>query len=181
MAEIIMVAGGSRSGKSKFAEEMLSDYTEIAYVATLQTLDSEMKERAALHRKRRPDSWQTIEEYYNLAEAIDKVAEKTEAVLIDCFTGLLSNLLLKESENCEKINGKMLDQLLGILDNDLYALRESRLEKIVIVTNEVGCGVIPTSNLGRAFADLQGWGNQLLAKKASEVYLLRFGISERIK
>lgn len=181
MAELIMVAGGSRSGKSAFAQGLLNDFTDVTYVATLQNLDHEMDERIKLHQQNRPQNWQTIEEFYDLGKIIGKISKNTNVVLIDCYTGFLSNLLLKESENTEKITHKELENILGFVDNNLRLLSESQIEKIIIVTNETGCGVIPAFELGRVFADLQGWANQKLALYSNEVYFLEFGIARRIK
>jgi adenosylcobinamide kinase / adenosylcobinamide-phosphate guanylyltransferase len=194
MARIVMVAGGSRSGKSAVAEARLAGCGRAAYVATFEVLDEEIAARVAAHRARRPAHWQTIEAPHDLVAGLGEVAGDAGGVLVDCLTGFLSNRLLaaehaacaggaeaKDATGPEAVRAVDLSPLLAEVDRFLDAARAHPANEIVVVTNEVGCGVVPPSELGRRFRDLQGWANQRLAAAADEVFLVRFGISERLK
>ncbi|MHC4885449.1 MAG: bifunctional adenosylcobinamide kinase/adenosylcobinamide-phosphate guanylyltransferase [Planctomycetota bacterium] len=180
MADLIMVAGGSRSGKSAVAEALLDGFERLAYIATLEILDEEMRERVALHRSRRSSAWQTVEAPHYLERAIRDLPP-CEGVLLDCLTGWLSNRLLAEEQACAEGERVALDGILEELDGVLRAVVESPVKRLVVVTNEVGSGVVPPSSLGRRFRDLQGWANQRLAAAAERVLLVQFGLVSELK
>lgn len=173
-----LVTGGARSGKSTFAESLMEGYGEVCYIATARPSDDEeMKERIAKHRARRPDHWHTLEDDRNLASNIPAA----DAILLDCVTVLLSNYLFDigeelTEESIQKVQDEVKEELMLLSD----CCKKEDME-LVIVTNEVGSGIVPMHPLSRAFRDIQGRVNQFLASRAEEVYLVVSGIPVKIK
>jgi len=168
--QIILITGGARSGKSKYAEERAAGLgPRRLYVATAEAKDDEMAHRIAAHQKRRGSAWTTVEEPVQLAETLLAGGGRTDCALVDCLTLWLSNLILRDDESVEeKIEN--LVQTLPRLDFS-----------VVFVTNEVGAGIVPDNPLARRFRDLAGWTNQRLAALAHEVVLMVAGIPMIIK
>jgi len=168
--QIILITGGARSGKSKYAEERAAGLgPRRLYVATAEAKDDEMAQRIAAHQKRRGSAWTTVEEPVQLAETLLAGGGRTDCALVDCLTLWLSNLILRDDESVEeKIEN--LVQTLPRLDFS-----------VVFVTNEVGAGIVPDNPLARRFRDLAGWTNQRLAALAHEVVLMVAGIPMIIK
>ena len=168
---IILVTGGARSGKSQYAEQRARDLGDRrVYVATAEAKDDEMSERIAAHQKRRGDEWTTIEEPVELAAALLAQRGRTDCALVDCLTFWLSNLLLRRDEKYAQEKCAELVQALPQLDFH-----------VVLVTNEVGWGIVPDNPLGRQFRDLAGWANQRIAAAANEVVLTVAGVPMIIK
>ena len=188
MAKIILILGGARSGKSVFAEEIAKKYNDVAYIATAEVKDDEMRERIQIHRARRPHTWKTIEAPYNVDKAVSDLTGKVGLVFIDCITLYISNMLLHaevtNSTNSADIETKNLKnrqaQILVEIDKLSQACRESKSD-VIIVSNEVGLGIVPDNALSRAFRDIAGNANQILADEADEVYFMVAGIAQRIK
>jgi len=168
----IFITGGARSGKSSFAEKLAKGATgKRAYLATAQALDPEMAARIEEHRKNRGTSWDTFEEPLAVADLLRKLDGRYQLVLLDCLTLWLSNVIARSAEN-----GAVLaraDELLEVLSGFAGTA--------VIVSNEVGLGIVPENALARRFRDLAGIINQRMAKAADEVYFLASGIPMRIK
>ena len=194
MAKIVLVTGGARSGKSAFAEDQLADREEVCYIATglPRGEDPEWQERIRLHQERRPASWTTQEQYAGLA---DWLREQSHPVyLLDCATLLTSNRLFDliaqhypdKLELTEEYFLSRQEQsfLLQLLEEEwqelLSAIRQTNAE-CWIVTDEVGLGIVPETRLGRFFRDVQGKINQLIAKEASEAYLVICGLAQQLK
>ncbi len=194
MAKIVLVTGGARSGKSAFAEEQLADRERVCYIATglPRGEDPEWQERIRLHQERRPASWMTQEQYAGLA---DWLREQSHPVyLLDCATLLTSNRLFDLiaqhfPDKLELTEENFLSRqeqsfLLQLLEEEwqelLSAIRQTDAE-CWIVTDEVGLGIVPETRLGRFFRDVQGKINQLIAKEASEVYLVICGLAQQLK
>ena len=194
MAKIVLVTGGSRSGKSAFAEERLADRERVCYIATglPRGEDPEWQERIRLHQERRPASWTTQEQYAGLA---DWLREQSYPVyLLDCATLLTSNRLFDliaqhSPDKLELTEENFLSRqeqsfLLQLLEEEwqelLSTIRQTDAE-CWIVTDEVGLGIIPETRLGRFFRDVQGKINQLIAKEASEAYLVICGLAQQLK
>lgn len=182
---IRLIMGGTRSGKSSFAERIANSIggSDVIYLATAEIRDEEMKKRVKRHRQDRPASWQTIEEPYQVSKVLENVPRKS-VVLLDCITVLISNLLLRgeavdKDQNDFKIEGKEID-ILSELESVIKAAQENKLE-LIMVTNEVGLGLVPTYKLGREYRDISGKANHYLAQKADEVYLLSAGLAIEIK
>lgn len=177
-SKLIVVTGGTRSGKSLFAEEYLTSCSgRKAYVATAQILDEEMKERVAEHRRRRPEDWQTLEISSGLSAAFPAVLEQADAVLVDCLTLYLSNYLFAhETAGDEEI----LQGALQEMENIVGAVRQTADKTVIFVTNELGCGIVPMSRISRLYRDVVGKVNQYAAGQADEVYWTVCGIPVEI-
>lgn len=183
---IIFVTGGARSGKSKFAEEMAkrSEKRSI-YIATAQALDEEMAHRIALHRQRRPPEWITIEEPLYVSRALKNINDNKHlagfgTVLLDCLALLVSNWLpLKKAEDPATWEGLRKDLLSEI--KAMINEAERMNKRIIVVSNEVGLGIVPEYPLGRLYRDLLGQVNQMVAAAADEVYFMVSGIPLKIK
>jgi len=172
MAEITLILGGARSGKSNYALEEADKYgKKVAFVATCTPCDEEMAERIRLHKSRRPAHWKTFEEPRALAALLDKIGAQFDAVVIDCLTLFESNLL-SDGLSDEAVEKEIC--------NMLKALRSARC-KSIIISNEVGLGVVPQNQLARRFRDLAGRLNQLVAKEADEVFFMASGIPITMK
>lgn len=166
---ITLVLGGARSGKSRFAEaaadQWLSDNPgcDRVYVATAQIFDEEMRERVAKHKHQRGDNWRTIEEPMALADTLSHEAHPNRFILVDCLTLWLSNQLLAESDT---------DDAVATLCKTLASLEGN----IMIVSNEVGLGIVPDNPLARRFRDIAGFANQEVAKVADKVVFIAAGL-----
>jgi adenosylcobinamide kinase / adenosylcobinamide-phosphate guanylyltransferase len=172
---LTLITGGARSGKSRHAQSLCANVARVAYVATGINCDDEMRKRIRKHRDARPASWQTIEEPLELSAAVSRHAPENDIVLIDCLTLWLSNFCWhwRESE---------VEEIEQAVANELNAVIETAIgSHLIIVTNEVGSGVVPESRVGRYFRDLQGFANQQIAEAADSVYLAVAGIAIRIK
>ena len=172
---LIVVLGGVRSGKSAYAQSLLSG--QVVYVATAPTdpNDPEMVERIARHRAGRPSHWKTVEAPLDLVEAVRSAEPRDAAVLVDCVTLWISNLLY-EHRGLDRTERERLIVGSARAFGELGQERE-----IVAVTNEVGSGLVPETEVGREFRDLQGRVNQILAGVASRVVLMTAGIPLAIK
>jgi adenosylcobinamide kinase / adenosylcobinamide-phosphate guanylyltransferase len=169
--QIILVTGGARSGKSKYAEQRSGELgSRRLYVATAEAKDEEMAQRIAEHKKRRGDNWVTIEEPMTLSSALLAERGRTDCALVDCLTIWLSNLLLHRDANFAEDRVEELVETLPHLDFHL-----------VLVTNEVGLGIVPDNPLARQFRDLAGWANQQIATVANGVILMVAGVPMVVK
>ena len=194
MGKIVLVAGGARSGKSSFAESKLLQKEGVCYIATglVMKEDPEWQERVKLHQERRPQSWDTLEQYRDLATWIEQ--DDHGDYLVDCATMLTTNRLfdlvnewypekgyLSDEQFLSKAEqARILEAMEAEWSQILSAMKE-RQATFWIVTNEVGLGIVPDTRLGRYFRDLQGRVNQLIAKEASEVYLVICGLAQQLK
>jgi adenosylcobinamide kinase/adenosylcobinamide-phosphate guanylyltransferase len=185
---LILVTGGARSGKSKFAEKYTMHLaTDAVYIATAQIYDEEMKYRMELHQKRREASdynWQTIVEPYELASLLCKLNEREKApfVLVDCLTLWLTNWLLQGlgEQKLEQALPRLQQLLEELLQQYKQALTEYR-GTVIMVTNEVGAGIVPEYPLGRVFRDWAGMMNQQIAELCDQVFLVTAGIPLELK
>jgi len=160
--KLTLVLGGARSGKSRYAESLITALPPPwIYVATAESGDEEMAARIESHRQRRDAQWRTIEAPRELAKALSACGD--EPVLVDCLTLWLSNLMLAEA-NIEKE--------IAQLEKALMSARA----RLVLVANEVGSGIVPSYPLGRRFRDLQGTLNQRIAASAERVILMVAGL-----
>jgi adenosylcobinamide kinase/adenosylcobinamide-phosphate guanylyltransferase len=159
-----LVLGGARSGKSTFAERLVCDSgLGRVYLATGEAGDTEMRERIARHRERRGGNWHVVEEPLALAETLAREARADRAVLVDCLTLWLSNLM-HAGRDIEAETGR------------LSAVLRSASGMLVLVSNEVGLGLVPETPLGRAFRDAQGRLNQAIAALADNVVFVAAGL-----
>lgn len=177
---IVLVTGGARSGKSTFAEEKVKSYGEdILYIATSIAFDDGMKDRIKKHKMQRPQHWETLERYkeFNTIEI-----RKYDGVIVDCITLMVSNILLEYAGDFDKILVEEIDDIEKSIFIEIdYFLESLEGQNIVLVTNEVGMGLVPSYKLGGVFRDIAGRVNQYLAKKSEEVYMTISGIPLKIK
>jgi adenosylcobinamide kinase / adenosylcobinamide-phosphate guanylyltransferase len=158
---VVLVLGGARSGKSRYAESLA--HQPAHYVATAQAFDDEMRDRIATHKLQRGDAWVTHEEPFDLVGVLEKLQKRGNFVLVDCLTLWLSNLLLAERD-CDAEIQKLVAHL------------KSTSSRIIIVSNEVGLGIVPDNKLARRFRDVQGVANQRVAEIATNVVFLAAGL-----
>lgn len=185
MSRLILITGGARSGKSTFAESMAKAQGDgVLYVATAKQIDEEMKQRIEKHRERRPASWETFEGYKNLdVQLYDRIGNKS-AVLLDCITIMVTNLMLEEAFDWDALSREKVEEIEYDIQHQIERLISlSKMSEVpfILVTNEVGLGIVPPSAMGRDFRDIAGRINQLLAKAADEVYFCVSGIPMKIK
>ena len=176
MIKTVLIIGGSRSGKSQLAIEMAEGLSEgpLCFVATAEVKDEEMAKRIKEHQAQRGPRWMTIEEPLEIPSAIDSgLSGKTNAVVVDCLTVWVANLLEKDSIEAE--------QRILTAVKEIEVLKGQKDGLCIFVTNEVGMGIVPATALGRAFRDLAGRTNQLFAQLSDEVYFVVAGITQRIK
>ncbi|MEE4120319.1 MAG: bifunctional adenosylcobinamide kinase/adenosylcobinamide-phosphate guanylyltransferase [Paracoccaceae bacterium] len=168
MAKSILITGGARSGKSALAERLTLGLGQPAvYVATAEALDAEMAERIARHQARRGPDWRTIAAPRALVAALDD-SDGGPPRLVDCLTLWLSNLMLGEQD--WRAEAQALAGALG-----------RQRAPVVLVTNEVGAGLVPETPLGRAYRDAAGWTNQTVAAACDEVWLAVAGYPLKVK
>lgn len=185
MGRFILVTGGARSGKSSFAEERARSFGgRILYIATAIAIDEEMKERIRRHRLQRPAGWETLEAFRDFDVGLPSLLKDRDAVLLDCVTVMVSNIMLQKAMDWEDLP---IDEI-NEVEKEVMRQVESLLSIIkaagipfILVTNELGMGVVPPYALGRAVRDIAGRVNQVLAREADEVHLCVSGIPVRIK
>ena len=179
MGKIVLVTGGSRSGKSTFAEKYAAKYGKrVAYVATAQVYDEEMQYRVDLHQQRRPSSWKTYEYPYEAENAIQDASKEYDMILFDCITLYITNTLLKDYHEEEIAHHY---EVVTTAVKRLIASAKASDSTVIFVTNEVGAGIVPGDALSREYRDLAGLANQLVASVADEVYLVTCGLATEIK
>lgn len=182
MSKIILVTGGSRSGKSSFAEGLLKVTDNVLYIATAIVTDEEMKHRIKKHIDSRNSRWTTYEGYLDL----DKVIETYDIdnILLDCVTIMTTNLMFKEEIDFDNISMEEVENLLNgikIQFEKLILKVKAANKTLVMVTNEVGLGLVPESKLSRIFRDIAGLVNQYIASLSDEVYLISCGLPLKLK
>ena len=191
MGNLILILGGARSGKSTYAEQRAYELggDRVLYVATAEAKDEEMRQRVVKHRASRPASWRTLEAPENVGQAIRQAAGERPVILVDCLTVLVSNRLLAASGPEEDpFDAPSADPFDEAIEADVLAEVEALAAcareidaNLIVVSNEAGMGVVPPYELGRAYRDLLGRANQVLARHADEVHFLIAGIPMRVK
>ncbi len=174
-----LITGGARSGKSTFAQELaLKTGGDVLFVATAEAGDEEMERRIEAHRKARPSAWANLEATTHIGSQIARNIGKAQTVIIDCITLLINNIFQRHGDEIDAavIEKEVIEEI-GELVDCIDRLDAS----FIIVTNEVGLGLVPTTKVGRVYRDLLGRVNQMLAQHAKEVYLMAAGIPVKIK
>lgn len=172
---LTVVTGGARSGKSRFAQSLCPRTGPAAFLATARVLDQEMAERVERHRRERPAEWTTIEEPIRIAEATSRMRRRASTVLVDCLTLWTMNLLMDRTEaGIDDLRRFAFEELDGLINLG------ANLD-IIVVTNEVGSGIVADTTLLRKFSDLHGWINQHVARHADRVFLMVCGLPVRIR
>lgn len=179
MGKIVLVTGGARSGKSRFAETYAARHGEcVAYIATAEVYDEEMAFRVKLHQKRRPAEWQTYEAPFDAHEAMQKAGEAHDMILFDCLTLYVSNLLCSLDNIEDSDRNYLLAQ--DKVERLIQAAKDHR-GTVIFVTNEVGSGIVPENHLSREYRDIAGIVNQWMGRAADEVYLVACGLAVNLK
>lgn len=185
MAKIVLVTGGSRSGKSVHAEGILRAFDDVLYVATAVPFDAEMRERVSAHRARRNTGWKTLEAYRDLGRLIPAQMGARRHLLLDCVTVMVSNIMVLDYDiDWDRADVAVAAPVAAAVREEMRTLSEALTAvagMAVVVTGEVGMGIVPPTPLGRRFRDLAGEANQHLAAAADEVYLVVSGIPVKIK
>ena len=180
MGRLILVLGGARSGKSRFAQQLAERIggDNVLFVATAEAGDSEMERRISIHRQTRPATWLTVEQPVNVAATLEELPQRHEVVLVDCLTLLVSNLMLScgdspDPDEAERVARHELNQLMSFL--------AERPGTAIVISGEVGLGLVPENALGRLYRDLLGWANQMVANQADATYLMVAGLAVDIR
>lgn len=168
---VTLVVGGARSGKSRFAQNLTEKLCRRpCYLATAEILDDEMADRIKRHRQERGHHWSCIEEPLDIAPIIKGPAKNHDGILLDCVTLWLSNIMLKEGLAS-----------LPARQAALYEALSAASSPVILVSNEVGMGIVPDNNLARDFRDHAGWLNQALAEVAGQVVFVAVGLPLLLK
>lgn len=193
MSKIYLILGGARSGKSSYGEELASSIPgRIAYLATAKITDREMEKRIASHRERRPEEWATFElekdnlEKKDIKKVIQNIEEQGYSILlIDCMTNMLFRLIdSHELDRLETISNKLeieIEKKVLEFFKFFMDLIKSTGLNVIMISNEIGMGVVPAFPLGRIFRDLMGMINKDIAAGSDEVYLFTAGLKQRLK
>jgi len=173
---LTLVLGGVRSGKSRFAQDFAFRIgcDDVLFVATAEARDLEMKQRIDHHRQTRSSAWKTLEAPLKVGSAILKMEELSRVVLLDCLTLLVSNIMCSDDAQAMQ-----LEDLLNRVELEVDTLMEAvsvRHIHLIVVSGEVGLGVVPDHAMGRLFRDLLGWANQRLAKLSTTTYWMVAGL-----
>jgi adenosylcobinamide kinase/adenosylcobinamide-phosphate guanylyltransferase len=186
MSKLILVLGGARSGKSTYAQKLAGEIAagsgRVAYVATGVACDDEMRARVEQHQRSRPSEWATIEASTEVAQVIERAGGEYAAMIVDCLTTLIANWLAGRGQ-LEEPTESMIELEKAILGRvgDLVGAAKGARATVIVVSNEVGLGVVPAFKAGRVFRDLAGLANQFIAREADEVYVMWAGIPQKIK
>lgn len=173
MAKVVFITGGTRSGKSGFAQQQAESCAgELLYVATAEVRDEEMGQRVERHQQARGERWSTLEEPLDLAGKLPAAAEGKSALLLDCVTLWISNLFFAHGEEVEPVFAAV----------ETFIASWQRIDiPLYLVSNELGSGVVPENAMARLFRDLAGEVNQQLAAAADEAFLVASGLPLRLK
>lgn len=183
MSQFTLITGGARSGKSSFAELLAAHAKRpVIYIATAQIRDEEMALRVKKHQQQRPSTWRLIEEPRNIRDTLLQLKDEDVIILLDCVTLWLTNLLLAGNlkNDDDLFNNKLEPQILDIV-KDVAQLARDIKPQVIFVSNEVGQGIVPEYPLARAYRDLAGRSNQILAHSADQVYMVVAGFPMEIK
>jgi adenosylcobinamide kinase / adenosylcobinamide-phosphate guanylyltransferase len=185
MGKITFITGGARSGKSRFAESLLAGKDNVLYVATGIGFDDEMKDRIMRHKSQRNPAWKTVECYRELVRSLRHDLPDRGFIMLDCVTIMISNFMVLESgvdwdsagiDAADKIEHTTKEEISAFLE-----MAEEFNGQTLIVSNELGMGIVPPTPLGRYYRDIAGKMNQMIAGAADDVYLMVSGIPMKIK
>lgn len=168
--QLVLILGGARAGKSELAQKLAVELGDtVLFVATAESKDRDMARRIAAHRRRRPQSWELIEEPLDVAGALARRRTHTDVVLLDCLTLWVSNVLLRDGDAAEASACSAAERLLEVYERGASSW--------IVVSNEVGLGVVPATRLGRVYRDTLGRVNQIFARRADHVYMVVAGLA----
>jgi adenosylcobinamide kinase / adenosylcobinamide-phosphate guanylyltransferase len=181
MGRLTLILGGARSGKSSYVQSLAEANGKlVTFIATAQALDEEMSLRIHKHRAERSSHWETLEIPYGIASHIQEI--KSEVVILDCITLLLSNVLMQFVKD-DLVNEELFTEAVQKEVDELIATLRAHNQKQdwIIISNEVGLGLVPPYPMGRVYRDALGWANQQLARAADKVIFMVAGIPTVIK
>ena len=179
----ILITGGARSGKSYFAQELaLKSGKPVLFVATAVAGDEEMRQRIEEHQRTRPPAWSTLEVTTHVGDKIRQKIAGAQVVIVDCITLLVSNIVSRYIDQTgEQIDTSLVKKEVASEISELAECINGIDTSFIVVTNEVGMGLVPDNQMGRLYRDLLGKANRLLAQQADEVYLMVDGLAVPIK
>jgi adenosylcobinamide kinase / adenosylcobinamide-phosphate guanylyltransferase len=182
LKKIILLLGGARSGKSFYAQELAKKSEKVLFVATATAGDKDMRLRIEKHKQDRPSEWRTLETTEHLGNRIEDEIADEQVVLIDCVTLLVSNIFWRfDEKEFENIAESVIEQQVLSEIKELQNCLANVEASFIIISNEVGLGIVPENRMGRLYRDLLGKANQKLAQSADEVYFMIAGIPLRVK
>jgi adenosylcobinamide kinase / adenosylcobinamide-phosphate guanylyltransferase len=183
LKKIILLLGGARSGKSFFAQEYARRHGEkVLFVATATAGDEDMLVRIAKHKKDRPVDWRTLEATTKIGIQIEANAGDAELIIIDCITMLVNNIFSGHDDNqFNTISAIVLEKEVITEIEQLQQCLKKVNASFLIISNEIGLGLVPDNRMGRLYRDILGRANQMLAQTADEVFLMMVGIPMRVK
>lgn len=172
MKSIALILGGARSGKSRYAQQLAAEFKKVTFIATARPDDVEMRRKIATHRAERPPSWRTIEAPLELPDVLRKEGKRSDVLLIDCLTVYVANILGSKDSSEQRFRGH-LQEICEVLQNSKAS--------VIVVSNEVGSGIVPAYRSGRIYRDLLGQFNQGVARIADRVIFMVAGLPLTIK
>ncbi len=183
MKKVILLLGGARSGKSRFAREYARRNGEnVLFVATATAGDEDMRRRIEKHKKDRPTNWRILEVVTNIGMQIETNARDAQLIVIDCITMLVNNIFSRYDEKqFDAIDDSVLEKEVVAEIEQLQMCMRKVNASFLIVSNEGGLGLVPDNRMGRLYRDFLGRANQMLAQESDEVCLLVAGIPLRVK
>ncbi|MFC1913671.1 bifunctional adenosylcobinamide kinase/adenosylcobinamide-phosphate guanylyltransferase [Chloroflexota bacterium] len=182
-AKIILITGGARSGKSSFAQELaLKSGQPVLFVATAEAGDDEMRRRIEAHKRARPKSWKTLEVRTRIGSQIAQGVGEAKTVVIDCITLLVNNVFSEHGGHGDReVDADVVEKGVMTEISELVHCMKQVQTGFIIVTNEVGLGIVPADRTSRLYRDLLGKANQILTRHVDEVYLMVSGLPLRLK
>jgi adenosylcobinamide kinase / adenosylcobinamide-phosphate guanylyltransferase len=183
LKSVILVLGGARSGKSHFAQEYARrSEGRVLFVATATAGDEDMRRRIEKHKQERPADWRTLEASTDTGKQIEANAGDAQLIVIDCITLLVNNIFSRYDEKMfDTLENEILERAVAAEIEQLQQCLKNVNASFLIVSNEVGLGLVPDNRMGRLYRDILGRANQILAQTADEVYLMVAGIPLKIK
>ncbi|PRR81617.1 bifunctional adenosylcobinamide kinase/adenosylcobinamide-phosphate guanylyltransferase [Clostridium vincentii] len=182
MSKITLVTGGSRSGKSSFGEDLFKEEDRVLYIATSMITDDEMENRVAVHKSRRNQNWETFEGYRNLYNVIKDT--NCKYIILECITTMITNLMFDKYTDFDNLSKEEIQTLEESISEEITKIISNCKDfdkELVIITNEVGFGLVSEYKLGRIFTDISGRINQLIGKLCDEAYLVVSGLPLKLK
>jgi adenosylcobinamide kinase / adenosylcobinamide-phosphate guanylyltransferase len=182
MKTITLLLGGARSGKSYYAQQAATQYDGVLFVATAEAGDDDMRRRIRKHQDDRPANWRTLEATTHIGSRIEDTIRQESLVIIDCITLLVTNLICqideKDYDTCDEA---LLEKTVYAEIKELQECLKNVDASFILVSNEVGLGIVPDNRISRIYRDLLGRANQMLAQTADEVFFMVAGIPLRVK